>query len=413
MFKGPTARSRFWLSTMGALALALCMPPGARATDWYVDDDADPDGDGRSWSEAFTHLQDALWDAQSGDVIHVAGGVYRPDRDAANPGGTGSRDATFQLVPGVKMYGGYRGLAAGGDQDDVDIWLFESILSGDLLNNDVQADEGTHEDNSYHVVSGGSQITQDDILDGFTITAGNALHSNDDCDNGGPGRGSGAGLYNVEGSPTVSNCRFAGNRARCHGAGMANFDLGGLRSKPTVYNCVFQDNWAGSIEYTGTSGGGAIYNGDEDPGDGNYSGSDPIIENCLFINNRAGHDLALRDGHHGGALRNDSSDPLVVNCVFIENNACHGYGGAVANLAGASPTLINCTIADNSTCDAYGAGGIDSQSVYEHPSVATLSNCILWGNSRGSGITDEFAQLYYNDANNPSPVYFSCIEECN
>lgn len=45
-------------------------------TTWYVDDDADPSGDGLTWFTAFDDFQDALGQAVAGDEIRVAGGTY-------------------------------------------------------------------------------------------------------------------------------------------------------------------------------------------------------------------------------------------------------------------------------------------------------------------------------------------------
>lgn len=80
----------------------------------YVDAEAPgPTHDGSNWCEAFLYLQDALATAASlGDKaveIRVAQGVYTPDRDTANPNGTDGREATFQLLDGVALRGGYVG----------------------------------------------------------------------------------------------------------------------------------------------------------------------------------------------------------------------------------------------------------------------------------------------------------------
>ncbi len=74
----------------------------------YVDDDA-PGGDGTSWTTAFKYLQDALAVADVDDEIRVAQGTYVPDRSSANPGGTGDRESTFQLIGGGGVCGGYAG----------------------------------------------------------------------------------------------------------------------------------------------------------------------------------------------------------------------------------------------------------------------------------------------------------------
>jgi parallel beta-helix repeat protein len=70
------------------------------------------------------------------------------------------------------------------------------------------------------------------ILEGFTITGGNAngLFSPDDR---------GGGMYNESSSPTVTNCTFSGNSAENYGGGIYNYD-----SEPVVTNCTFTDNEA-------------------------------------------------------------------------------------------------------------------------------------------------------------------------
>ena len=76
-----------------SIMLAVCaivagFNPVAQSKTIYVDDDAIGAGDGSSWSDALTYLQDALAVASRGDEIRVGQGVYRPDRDEANPEGT-------------------------------------------------------------------------------------------------------------------------------------------------------------------------------------------------------------------------------------------------------------------------------------------------------------------------------------
>ncbi|MHC4646251.1 MAG: PASTA domain-containing protein [Planctomycetota bacterium] len=167
----------------------------------HVDDDAPDDGNGMSWATAFINLQDALNAAEStdGDVneIRVAEGVYRPDRDFANPNGSGNRSATFGLINGVVIKGGYAGFGKP-DPNARDIDMYETILSGDLDDDDVgNLEDPSRNENSYHVVTG-SQTDAKTVLDGFTITAGEA--------NGVRSGTDGAGMYNYEGSPTLIDC---------------------------------------------------------------------------------------------------------------------------------------------------------------------------------------------------------------
>ena len=74
------------------------------------------------------------------------------------------------------------------------------------------------------------------VLDGFTITGGNA--------------GFGGGMYNDGSSPIVTDCTFNGNSAT-FGGGMNNFT-----SNPTVTNCGFCDNTPDQINGTFADGGG-------------------------------------------------------------------------------------------------------------------------------------------------------------
>ena len=87
----------------------------------YVDADATGNNDGSDWTDAFVELQSVLTDAQAGDEIWVAEGTYRPDYDVGTETHTGSREATFQLISGVGIYGGFEG---------ADFGVFQRCLSG-------------------------------------------------------------------------------------------------------------------------------------------------------------------------------------------------------------------------------------------------------------------------------------------
>ncbi len=140
-------------------------------------------GDCSSWEDACT-LQTALTDAISGDEIWVFAGTYTPGP---------LRTDTFQLKAGVGLYGGFFGTET--VRDDRIPTVFITTLSGDI---------GTQEDNSdnsYHVVTGVTGATSATILDGFTITGGNAngATSPNNC---------GGGMYNPTSSPTLDEPYF-------------------------------------------------------------------------------------------------------------------------------------------------------------------------------------------------------------
>ena len=156
-----------------AVALAIAMP--APATTIYVDADAAAAGDGAGWATAYRFLQDALVfasvPANAVTEIRIAGGLYTPDKSQANPSGTGDREATFQLINGVAIQGGYAG-AGEPDPDARNIALHTTVLSGDLLGND-DGPPSNGAENSYSVTTGSGTDTTA-LLDGLTITGGRA-----------------------------------------------------------------------------------------------------------------------------------------------------------------------------------------------------------------------------------------------
>ena len=323
----------------------------------YVDADATVGGDGSSWAAAFKFLQDALVVVDANDEIHVAQGIYKGDRDSGNPTGSGSRDATFELKNGVAIRGGYAGFGEP-DGDARDIELYETILSGDLAGDDGP-DFANNGENSYHVITGGD-TDETAVMDGFTITAGNA--------NGSWPNSSGGGIHNYYGNPTLTNCTFSSNSAR-EGGGMLNY------GSPVLLNCTFSGNYSSHF-----SGGGVC----------NNSGY-PILTNCTFIGNST--------GRHGGGMNSTpdyGGSPTLTNCIFRGNLADDGGGMSIEG----NHILTNCTFSDNSATD-YGGGVMIAQG------SPMLTNCTFTNNSasKGGGI------LTY--AGYPTPILTNCIFNAN
>jgi len=352
----------------------------------YVDDDASPDGDGLSWATAFKYLWDGLAVASCGDEVRVAQGTYKPDRNSRNPTGTGSRDATFQLTSGVAVYGGYAGLGAP-DPNDRDVTAYETTLSGDLAGNDGP-DFANNDENSYHVVNG-SETDPNTILDGLTITAGNA--------NGSDSNDSGGGMYNNSGSPILTSCTFIGNSAESQGGAMySDPEYGG---SPTLTNCIFSGNFA--------------YDGGGMATDGNH-----VLTNCTFSNNSA-------DNYGGGMMISRGDSQTLTNCRFTNNSASNGGGiltrwgtptlkltncifnansaltdGGGFGCGHSEPTLINCTFIGNSAGDD--GGGICS---FAFGSILTVTNCILWGNTANEG-----PQIALESFEGSTLIDYSCVQ---
>ena len=364
--------SRFFAALASLIVLVFGAGSIAKAqTIRYVDAAATGANNGTSWTDAFTDLQAALAAAGGGGYeIWVAEGTYKPSVPAG-------RHATFQLLDGVALYGGFAGGEESRDQRD---WvLHETILSGDI-GHPAPYDM----DNSYHVLTGsGTDGTA--VLDGFIVSGGNANGSFvSDYQRGG-------GFFNTNGSPTVSHCIFSGNLAY-HGGGMYNYassptvtycafsdnkaieqDGGGMynghASSPTVEHCTFSGNFAEcygggmcnyasspTVEHCTFSGnhgddGGGMYNGHD---------SNPTVEHCTFSGNVATY-------HWGGGMYNSGGSPAVTECTFVGNRA--DDGGGMYNRASSSPTVTYCTFSDNEAIEQDGGG------IYNQGGSPTLTGC--------------------------------------
>ncbi len=106
----------------------LTVTPWRAAGIRYVRPVASGAGSCNSWADACT-LQTALTGSVNGDEIWAAAGIYTPT--------TGTdRNATFQLVSGVSVYGGFAGTETVRSQRNPTTNV--TILSGDIDNNDSQ-----------------------------------------------------------------------------------------------------------------------------------------------------------------------------------------------------------------------------------------------------------------------------------
>ncbi|MCK4343343.1 MAG: right-handed parallel beta-helix repeat-containing protein [Phycisphaerae bacterium] len=326
----------------------------------FVDAEATGGHNGLTWADAYVDLQSALEDAAVSHglttEIWIAGGTYTPSErtDPSNP-----RTATFALVRGVAICGGFAGTENSLNQRDLSNLANETILSGDLAGNDGPGFLN-NEENSYHVLTS-SDADETAVLDGFTVTGGNA--------NGDSPHYQGGGIYVAPGTPTLVNCTFADNAAE-YGGGMSNR----YGSSPTLINCTFSGNLA-----------------DEDGGGLSNHYSSPTLIACTLVGNSANDD--------GGGIRNYYSEPVLITCQLIGNSGIDN-GGGVYDGSGSSSTsqtlMTNCTFWGNHAGDR-GGGTCTIGS-----SVTQLTNCILWGNTADSS----GAQIYGTS----SVVTYSCIQ---
>jgi len=260
---------------------------------YYVKPAASGAGICSSWANACT-LQSALKGVVPGDEIWAMAGTHKPTS------GT-DRTISFQLKNGVEFYGGFAGTES--DRAERNPAANPTILSGDL-NGDDGADFANNDENSYHVVNG-SDTDSSAVLDGFTVSGGNANGSYPD--NGG------GGIYNESGGPTIRNVTFSGNWAG-YGGGMYNEN----GSSPSLSNVTFSSNSA-------NFGGGME----------NWTGN-PSLTNVTFNGNSA---------ILGGGLLITDSDPSLANVTFSGNQADNG--GGIYNENTSNTSLTNVIVADS------------------------------------------------------------------
>lgn len=330
-----------------ACALIVGLYAAAPGRIIYVDDDATGAGDGSSWEGAFAHLQDALTAAEAGDEIRVAQGLYNPDQGAGVT--PGDRQASFYLVSGVPLAGGFAGLS-GADPDERDIERFETILSGDLKGDDGP-DFTNIGDNSVIVIrSLGNDATT--TLEGFEITGA-----------WGGGRQGGAGILCLGSDIQIANCTIARNKtggAGTNGAGVSNVD-----GNPVLTNCVFAENFA-------WGDGGGFWS----------TGGYPTFVDCLFEANTA--------EHIGGGLCLASGGLTLERCTFRQNQAFDGAGLSAQPEIDSECTA--CEFVDNAAWHALhenlssGGGAALGRGGYLAPvGTMTFQDCHFEGNSAGDG----------------------------
>jgi hypothetical protein len=238
------------------------------------------DGSGSSWADASDDIQ-ALIDislsaAYPGiNEIWAAAGTYTPAHLPPTASTTTDRDRTFFLKAGVKLYGGFAGGETARGQRD---WTNnQTILSGDFNGNDGASFTNMGE-NAYHVVVG-VNIPDNGatVLDGFTISGGNADTSGSiTVDGKGIYRNSGGGMFNNSSSPVLTSVTISGNQAYGTG-GNSGGGMYNEGSSPVLTNGTISGNRA-DLGYSG------MYN---------YLGSLPKIRNSIIWGDNVGNNGSL------------------------------------------------------------------------------------------------------------------------
>lgn len=407
------------------------IPSSCPATDGILFVKKGESGTGAGWDNALGELRDiySLFDSEDCttddvDEVWVAAGTYLPTDNSSD------RTASFPIINDVDMFGGFEGVNSETSLEDRDWEANVTILSGDI------DDSGGINGNSHHVVTAISNVSET-ILDGFTITGGNAdlVDANDNS--------VGGGLYVDNGTITIRNSVFNDNFAEISGGGVfikdsgdqpvftnvefsnnsSNFG-GGLASEnssPTIIKSTFLVNfaeWGGGARLLGgspvidqttftgnignTSGGGLSLKAGEVAKLVSTSNADSDNEVLITNSKFSGNEVMAENGG-GAGIHNDASN-LTLRNVLVSGNSSDGFGGGIEFIDTPESLIINSTITGNQSQD-FG-GGI--QIINSSP---TVQNSIVWNNN---SIEYNFARADNFNIGTGEPVTsYSLIQGCN
>ena len=315
----------------------------------FVDPAATGDGSGLSWADAKTDLQTALdlaatFAAGSNEAeVWVKAGTYFPDAQPST-----DRTKRIHLRNKVALLGGFVGTETLASQRD--FRSNQTILSGDI----GVANDST--DNSYGIVTMGSDVTDYAKIDGWELTGAFAL-----------AKGSGNSAISMIGDVGdlyVRNCTFRynlSNEGACISAREVSnststihidysyFVFNGfyatssyvgsaiyVKNKIEVFNSLFISNNSGV--------GGVCY---IDP----VAGGNMKIINSTFYKNYAGS---------GGSIFYDASNGLAT--VELRNNIFSEYGFGAFSLATTLGSTLSAT--NNIYQEGLGAGNISADPLF-------------------------------------------------
>ena len=351
----------------------------------FVKANATGENDGESWENAFTNLTDALEEADEADQVWVAAGTYYPTLDT-------NRSASFIIPNGVEILGGFPNVGnpeIGNRNPSTNL----TILSGDI------DQDGNLANNSYTIIYT-KNVDASTILDGFTITGGNA---DGDVTNSFPVllENGGAAWYNEainfeNSNPTIKQCIFSNNFAANRGGAMYHRADNEGHTNYSLINCIFQNN-------TAERAGGAIFNTQSNIG----AECSPTVSSTNFLSNTA--------GESGGAIFNNGAyfgvaSGTYTNCNFSNNEATNNNGGAIFNNATfqgiTNPTFTNCNFTGNNAPPGSG-GAIYSDASGQGVANFRLTNCVFDQNT--SSVYGGALCNIISNQGEIRPIYTNCI----
>ncbi len=322
------------LRHIAALALVAAAPAALAQSELYVDADATGANTGTSWANAYTSLTAALQQTEisgPGDVW-VASGRYVP--------GT-SRTATFTIVQGVRVIGGFRGTEASVAERPANfLSVAPTILDGDYDNGSPTAIGDVTA--TYDVVT----FTGVGTLDGVIVEGGNDPRALSVV---GPAGFSGGILVNgpdASGS-TIRNAVVRNNDATQTGS------IGGFVAGYTLVNVLVTNTGSGPTPNDVVAAVGARSDLVSDP-----AANFPIFFDNVTIAGNGGQVYSETEGNAtflltaensifygnlqslpAGSLQLQGSDAILTNVIFDGQDQCGAAIATCTNVVATNPQL--------------------------------------------------------------------------
>ncbi len=409
---------KLYLSLFWVLAATLGL-----SAQVFVKHNATGANNGTSWADAYTSLETALNNTSTG-AVWVAAGTYR----------LSSSTASFTIDSGLFLYGGFNGTESSVSQRNPVTNI--TILSGDVNGNDVAGDFATgRADNAAHVVVvNGISPGNTALIDGFTISGGNAAGT------GATFNTSGGGVF-AYGQLFLRSCNVVDNFATT-GTGIY---LATTADDTKIRDCNISNNYGqaaiymrtvdgvqvdscdftGNLNEIGTTNGGAFlafncqnlslsnstFEGNKAPYAGalycltdslpNVTNADNfVISNCSFVNNQNTYTSSSGNGiggaarfrncsysilnttfdsntsiSSGGHIRNDveaADNILYENCIFKKGDS-GGWGGA-CTVYGGTVSIKNCQFEENACARLGGAAHNGFAGIITYEDCTFLNN---------------------------------------
>jgi len=342
-----------------------------------VKSDATVTGDGRGWANAYTSIDTAVTNAESGDEIWIAG--------------TFTITGNLTIDEKVHLYGGFNGTESELSERDLNN---KTVIQGTghiILNADgivldgfkISGNTGNRSTEALGLASGNSYVLKNCEFDNNTNTSSYAADSGGggalkclnivkleliNCtftgNNTNAGGVNGGAIWCSSSSLIITGCTFAGNEATGANGGAIHCKAS---SDLQINETVFRDNIAGSNHY-----GGAI----------SCSAGSVTIADSIFTGNKAGSATA----GSGGAIYSESNNILQITSTIFNTNSTNGQNGGAISSADSKLVITNSIFNSNEAPGAIGGAiYINGKDDVNSPNV--IVNSTFYYNQGSSTLT--------------------------